>query len=135
MPADPARLDAAKGWLNKAVEDLRAGSHLLVAEPPLSGPAAFHAQQAAEKSMKALLTWRDVPFRKVHDLGELGRQCAAIDPTLEAVCRRAEGLTVFAWAFRYPGEVEVPLDEAEDALAIARDVYDAVLALVPALES
>jgi len=83
-------------------------------------------QQAAEKALKAFLTWRDVPFRKTHDLAEIGQQCIAVDRSLEALCRSAEGLTTFAWIFRYPGEPEEPaLVDAVRALALARDVYNA----------
>jgi hypothetical protein len=42
-------------------------------------------------------------------------------------------LTVFAWIFRYPGDVqEPPVEEVADALALAREVYDSVLTRVPA---
>jgi HEPN domain-containing protein len=44
----------------------------------------FHCQQAAEKALKAFLTFHDQPFRKTHDLASLGKQCANIDATLEA---------------------------------------------------
>ncbi len=92
----------------------------------------FHAQQAAEKALKAFLTWHDRVFRRTHDLAELGAACTEIDLSLEANCRRAERLTVFAWAFRYPGETgEPPVSEADDALAVARELYDAVLERLP----
>ena len=45
--------------------------------------------------MKGFLTWHDQPFRKTHDLGEISRQCIAIDGSLEAVLGRAEPLTVY----------------------------------------
>lgn len=32
--------------------------------------ASFHAQQSVEKALKALLTRRQVEFRRTHDLGE-----------------------------------------------------------------
>jgi HEPN domain-containing protein len=93
----------------------------------------FHAQQAAEKSMKALLAWNDVPFRKTHSLEELGQQCVAMDPTLGPVADQAVPLTEYAWKFRYPGEVDEPdRARAEEALAAARNVFECVLARVPA---
>jgi HEPN domain-containing protein len=63
-----------------------------------------HAQQAAEKAMKAFLAWHDVPFRKTHNLEELGQQCVALDATLSTVADLAAPLTEYAWKFRYPGE-------------------------------
>ncbi|WP_438317052.1 HEPN domain-containing protein [Candidatus Caldatribacterium sp. SIUC1] len=99
---------------------------------PTHRTCPFHAQQAGGKALKAFLSWHDVPFRKTHDLSVLGQQCLAIDRTLEDLCWRAAQLTVFAWLFRYPGEVEEPpLGEARGDLALAREVYEAVLARLP----
>ncbi len=82
--------------------------------------------------MKAFLAWHDRPFRKTHNLVELGEQCAAIDPQLEPVLRRAAGLTEYAWKFRYPGEPDEPApEEVEEALALAHDVFDAILDRLP----
>ncbi len=42
-------------------------------------------------------------------------------------------LTDFVWRYRYPGEsTEPPLSEAQDALTLAREVYEAVLGRLPA---
>jgi HEPN domain-containing protein len=104
----------------------------LAATPPLLGEAAFHCQQAAEKAMKGYLSWHDVPFGKTHDLAAIGGLCVSNDPSLEPLCRRAERLTVFAWAFRYPGDPAEPTrEEVEAALGLARDVYEAFLAPLP----
>ena len=132
MAADAARTADTRGWLGRAAADLRGAEVDLAADPPLTGDAAFHCQQAAEKALKAFLAWHDVPFRKTHDLGEIGQQCMALDHSLEPLCRGAEGLTTFAWIFRYPGEPEEPpVEDAVGALALARDVYHAVLARLP----
>jgi HEPN domain-containing protein len=132
MPHDPARVADTISWFGKAANDLRAGNHELTAVPPLTDDTVFHAQQAAEKAMKGFLTWHDQPFRKTHDLGEVGRQCMAIDGSLEPLLRRAERLTVYAWAFRYPGDAEAPsVEEAQAALAVARAVVEAMLARRP----
>jgi hypothetical protein len=67
-----------RGWLLRASEDLRAGLHDLTAVPPLLNDVAFHAQQCAEKAMKALLVHREQAFRKTHNLTELGgAECLA----------------------------------------------------------
>ena len=90
---------------------------------------AFHAQQAIEKALKA---WHDRPFRKVHDLAELGVQSAEIDATLEPLLRRAAPLTEYAWKFRYPGDDAEPEPaEAAQALALAREIVEAVLQRLP----
>ena len=99
----------------------------------LWGDVMFHTQQAAEKAMKAFLAWHDVPFRKTHNIEELGQQCAALDITLQEVVEKAAPLTEYAWKFRYPGEADDPNSaEAERALAAARTAYEAILLRLPA---
>ena len=91
-----------------------------------------NAQQAAEKSLKAFLSWHRVPFRKTHNLIELGEACCRIDPSLDALLRRAAPLTEYAWKFRYPGDPEeATAEEAADALATTREVCDAVVRRLP----
>jgi HEPN domain-containing protein len=131
MPHDPARISDTKSWLARAADDLEAAERLLKA-PALFGAAVFHCQQAAEKALKGFLAWHDTPFRKTHDLEESGEACIAIDATLRETIDRAIPLTEYAWKFRYPGEPEEPTrEEADDALAAARDVYAAIAALLP----
>jgi HEPN domain-containing protein len=132
MPHDPARLDDTKAWIAKAASDLASGAHMLSAENPFTGDAVFHAQQAAEKALKGFLAWHDVPFGKTHDLARLGAQCADLDPELAALGKRAAALTDYAWKYRYPGELDDPsTNEAETALSLAREVYEAILARLP----
>jgi len=132
MPHDPELVGETRGWLVRAQRDLAGGKVDLAAEPPLTGDAVFHAQQAAEKAMKGFLTWHSRVFRKTHNLAELGEMCTPQDPNLEPLLRRAAVLTDYAWRFRYPGEPEEPSrEEAEEALALAREVYEAILARLP----
>lgn len=122
-PPDPVKHRDTKAWLDRARADLRAAANELAAEEPVLGDVAFHCQQAAEKAMKAFLTWHDVPFRKTHDLVVLGGQCAEIDGSLEKLLRGAAPMTEYAWRFRYPGDLyEPPLAEAEASLVVARTV-------------
>ena len=100
MPDDPDLVAETRGWLAKAALDLRAATHEFTATPPLVDDIVFHAQQAAEKSFKAFLTWHQIPFRKTHSLEEVGEQCLAIDADLKATVDRAVPLTEYAWKFR-----------------------------------
>ena len=70
MPLDPARVADVKAWLTKASIDLRAAAVDLGVSPPLLTDVVFHAQQAAEKTLKGFLFFHDRVFRKTHDLGE-----------------------------------------------------------------
>ncbi|SPF35376.1 HEPN domain protein [Candidatus Sulfopaludibacter sp. SbA4] len=134
MELEDARLQDVRAWLTKAELDLKAAAHETSAPAEgLWGDVMFHSQQAAEKAMKAFLAWHDVPFRKTHNLEELGQQCVALDATLGVVAGQAAPLTEYVWKFRYPGETGEPeRDEAEEALAAARNVYYAIQARLPA---
>jgi hypothetical protein len=67
MPPDDARLEDARAWRARAELDLRAADlELGTPEAGLWGDVAFHAQQVAEKALKAFLALHDEPFRKTH---------------------------------------------------------------------
>lgn len=113
--------------------DLDAASFELTAEPPFAADVVFHAQQAAEKALKAFLTWHSSSFRKTHNLEELGEQWLRFDFALRPAVDKAVPLTKYAWKYRYPGEPENPTrGEAEGALSLARDLYDAINSRLPA---
>ena len=132
MPHDPVLISETRSWLLKATIDIRAAEHDLTASPPLLSDDVYHCKQAAEKSLKGFLMWHKVPFRKTHSLEEIGEQCLDQDSTLRGFIDRSVPLTEYAWKFRYPGEAEEPpREEAEEALAIAREVYIAVLVRLP----
>ena len=133
MPLENERIAYTRQWLEKVRKDLRSAELVLAASPPETEDAPFHCQQAVEKALKAFLVWHDQPFRKVHNIGELGKQCVEIDPGLEPLLDRAASLTEYAWAFRYPGDRPEPdLDEAEQSLVLARELVKAILAGLPA---
>jgi len=55
-----------------------------------------------------------------------------MDSTLRSLVDRAVPLTEYAWKFRYPGEDEEPTrEEAERALAVAREAFEAIRARLP----
>jgi HEPN domain-containing protein len=132
MPHDLVLVADTLGWFRKAEDDLRGAEIDLAADPPLAGDALFHCQQAAEKILRGFLTWKDAPFRKTHDLREIGEQVVKLEPSLASLCNRVEHLTVYAWVFRYPGDTGEPSEEdAIQALSLARELYQAVLRRLP----
>lgn len=108
MPHEPEKVAECRAWLDRAWADLDSATILVGAARPRPDTTLFHCQQAVEKAWKAFLFWHDVPFRKTHNLRELGEGCAGIDASLAPLAQRAEDLTQFAWVFRYPGEPEEP---------------------------
>lgn len=133
MAPDPERVADTRSWLVKAQHDLRAVDALLGGDEPLPDVAAYHAQQAAEKSLKAFLYWHDVAFRKTHELDELGRVVTEIDADLEHAVEAAVDLTPFAWRFRYPGEpLDPSVEEIAEAAKRAAALNSAILKRLPA---
>ena len=70
MPSD-AVLHEVDAWIKKAESDFRNIEIVMPAEDAPFDTVCFHAQQAAEKYLKALLTFYGVPFGRTHDLPEL----------------------------------------------------------------
>ena len=97
-----------------------------------SGPydaVCFHAQQAAEKALKALLALADAPIPRTHNLEDLQAQCLELPPVTSASGLEAldlSELTPFAVEARYDIEFWPERDEADDAVAMAARVHAAV---------
>lgn len=132
MQPDPERINEVSEWLRKAAGDVGACSRLPEGDEPMCDAAVFHAQQAAEKAIKGFLAWHDRPFGKTHNIVEIGRLATSIDNSLEELLRRASPLSQYAWRFRYPGEPDAATrDESENALAVCKEVLEAILARLP----
>jgi HEPN domain-containing protein len=128
----PEHESVCREWLKKAISDLRAAKHVMSAEPPFVEDALFHSQQVVEKAVKGFLVWHGVSFRKTHDLREISGALLDIEPSLEPLLKKAALLTPFAAVFRYPGDAGEPtVDEGNDAIDLAEQVLDAILALLP----
>ncbi len=131
-PPDEVRKDLVGQWLAKAEADLAAARHLGAADAGFAAAAGFHAQQAAEKFMKALLSWRQVEFPKTHDLEALIDLIERGDPNLADSLRGVTPLNDYAVGHRYPGEFPEPTaEDAALAIALATMVRDKVLAALP----
>ena len=124
MTPEQSRREEATRWLAQAGKDLNAARLLASPEPSRS---VFHSQQAAEKAAKGFLTFHDVPFRKTHDLNELGGQCAALNPSLAPLFKDASDLNDYAIVFRYLDAPREP-DEREAMVAVetAKRVFEEV---------
>lgn len=110
-------------WIEKAEEDLINARHTLVLyENCPFGTICFHAQQVAEKYLKALLTLHQRPFPRSHDLLELFRRLQSeIDLKIEPIDLGI--LNRYAVEARYPGDWEpITREEAEEAVALAEKV-------------
>jgi len=94
-----------RDWVVKAEEDFAVVETLArKRRPALQSAVCFHAQQCAEKYLKALLTRDRITFPKTHDLLDLLDLAKHSDPTTELLRSYLEYLEPYAVNLRYPGE-------------------------------
>ena len=127
MSPDEDLVSETQEWLKRARADLDACTAPIEAD--LVAEALFHAQQCAEKAMKAVLTWHQISFKKTHDLAELKLICLPVCDNASDYMKGIENLSQYAWRFRYPGASYSPeRAEAEAALQASGQLLDAVVA-------
>jgi HEPN domain-containing protein len=96
---------------------LQLAERALSIPPALAAGAAYHAQQAAEKALKAFLAAHNQPFPFTHNLAVLLPLCQALDTAFLQFASVAATLTPFATQFRYPGgPLEPAAADAEQGL-------------------
>lgn len=133
MQPDEIRIDYVRQWLDRADQDLQSAEILLHSGQALGGIVAFHAQQAAEKYLKALLTFHQAPFPKTHDLGALIALAAPFHKSLPESLHVTIQLTDYAVDVRYPSDLpDVPLAESREAYRIALRAKEIILNIFPA---
>ena len=118
--SDPETRAAAEEWLAFAREDL-AITHLAGASNRIR---CFHAQQAAEKAIKPLLTLLEIEFVRSHDLNYLA-QLLPHEFRLKAGVIDLERLSRWAVDLRYPGSTEI--DRSETDLGKLRTLAQAII--------
>jgi HEPN domain-containing protein len=117
--------DHALGLLAKASHDLIAARATLATGEALD-MVCFHAQQAAEKSLKALLALKDVVYPWRHDIGELLKLVREHFPGVDLAQEDLLGLSPFAVEARYDIAWAPDDGEARKALAIAERAHETV---------
>jgi len=124
---DPDIVKTVMQWLTLADEDLSMASDALTysSRRPYR-LIAYHAQQCAEKCLKAFLVYHSEDFPYTHNIRRLLKLCGK-HATWSQNFIEAEELTPYAITTRYPGEdKEVTEDETISAVKIARKIRDHV---------
>ena len=126
---EQVKWDFVQQWLNRARKDLAAGELLLKGAFEDYENVGFHAQQAAEKFIKAFLVCHQIEFSKTHNIALLTQLVASLDPELAKKLAGVDSLTSYAVEFRYPGDLpSVSRNEGEKALRLGEKTRDLILA-------
>jgi HEPN domain-containing protein len=115
--------DDPQSWVAKAENDLlNIRNNLASAKVPWD-TVCFHAQQAAEKMLKALLVSQGRTLARTHDLVALLAEAVAAGHALESVEAECSLLAPYAVLLRYPAALPEPTEqEGRDAVAAAERV-------------
>jgi len=114
-PTDPL------SWVAHVEEDYAVARSALRRKPAFTYTACFHAQQSAEKYLKALLVAKGHPFSRVHDLLILNDECVRSGIFVDVSEDQLSSLSHYAVLVRYPGDDPTP-EETRRAVEIAKFV-------------
>jgi HEPN domain-containing protein len=117
-------LKVAKLLLAKAKDDEILLEEIIANERIREEIVGFHAQQAAEKLLKAFLMARNIPYRRTHDLRELIDLIRDHGIKFPELLMEIRILSPFAVEFRYdyiPMEEELPFNR-QKALEMVRQL-------------
>jgi len=115
-------------WVKKAEGDYTTASRERKAQvEPNYDASCFHAQQCAEKYLKARLVEAGISFPKVHDLEALLNILLPIEPDWDLLRDPLRDLTDMGVEVRYPG-FSADVDDAQVAFSAATTVRKAVRA-------
>ena len=114
-----SEMNNPRAWAEKAEEDFLLAQTALRRKKPIIAGACFHAQQCAEKYMKALLVSKTAAFPMTHDLLLLNNLCSNAGIFIEVDPKLLNTLSDYAVRTRYPGEGPT-LADSREAIEIAK---------------
>ena len=113
-------------WIQKAEGDfITAQREYSAPDNPNYDAACFHAQQCAEKYLKARLVEAGIEFTKTHDLSAILDYVIPVEPDWQPLREDLNSLTDQAVEVRYPGTF-ADADDAKQAVEVAQKVRTAV---------
>jgi HEPN domain-containing protein len=125
-----SQTDLVSGWIRKAESDL-ANLQLCIDADQALDTACFHAQQAAEKYLKAYLCAYGIDFPFIHNLEKLIELCEQQTPGFNTIKLAGQSLTPFAVELRYDAEFWPSIDDARQALNAATTIKVFIVERLP----
>jgi HEPN domain-containing protein len=123
--------DLARELVGLAEDDRAAAAALLDIAGVSDAIVAFHAQQAVENSLKAILASREIDFPFTHNLAALFQLCDDAEVDVPTELHEADLLTPYAVAARYGSKSPATVDRAAALQFAAAAVRWAVGVLEP----
>ena len=116
--------DLVAEWIEKARGDFNvAQRELRVRRSPNYDACCFHAQQCAEKYLKAFLVSQKTEPPRTHNLIDLLARSVSCDKAFELIRGALELLNAYAVDVRYPGDFATK-EEAHDAVKAMKQVRE-----------
>jgi HEPN domain-containing protein len=122
-PDEPFDVRSPQTWLLQAQSDLNLARGARQIEDVLPEHLAFHAQQCAEKAIKAVLLSRNMQFLPTHNIQALIDLCEKGGLAIPEILEESVELTPYAVEGRYL-ELAEPVSEsdANHAIELAAEV-------------
>jgi HEPN domain-containing protein len=132
MQRDQKTIEATQKWIENAAEDFNLAKLAMTPIIPFSKAAVFHCQQAGEKALKEFLIYNGKTLRKVHDISVLAKSVLEVSPTLNDLLKKADTLSAYAIAYRYPdaAKEELTVDMVNKAITITDQVLSEIQLLL-----
>lgn len=112
-------------WVSKAEGDWTMARRERRAADPVWDGICFHAQQCAEKYIKAFLEEQAIAFHKTHDLVGLLNLSGGLLLELDSLRPQLAHLSTFGITTRYPG-VQADQHATDEALKTAEETRTVV---------
>jgi HEPN domain-containing protein len=127
--------DYVDKWLFRADEDIAVVDRLMQTDAQAyASTVCFHAQQAVEKYLKALLASKGVDFPRTHDVDFLLAECRKVTSG-ELHHIDLKSMTDFGVSVRYPDDFYVPdLSETTYYAQVAKEIKAIATALIKAVD-
>ena len=123
-------VDPVREWIELADQDEASARYLAGMRPMPLEVICFHCQQAAEKTLKAVLAKHGQEIPRTHDLLELLDLIVAGQPSIDSLESSLLSLNDFAVVVRYPSHVHLEEQDAIQALEAVKEVRKELAALL-----
>ena len=115
---------SAKEWMDHAQSDLAFAKLAAGNQNILATQICFHAQQSAEKAIKAVLRSRNIDFPLTHDLDVLLELAEKASLSIPTDVQKAGELTPYAVEARYPSGTDSHESDVQSSIQLAEAILN-----------